>query len=82
MSYVKLMQEDGTTLKDAKHNLVVYKIDYKKLPENDFEYLNLPATEEDLKVNNKRQISGYVYSTKDSFVITSNICSTKLTQNS
>lgn len=82
MSYVKLMQEDGTTLKDAKHSLVVYKLDHKKYLENCMDYFNLPSNEEDLKNNSTRQISGLIYSSKDNFVIASNICSTKLTQNS
>lgn len=82
LSYVKLMQNDGTTLKDAKHNLVVYKIDHKKVTNGNMDYFKLPSTEEDLKFNSKRQSGGYSYSTKDSFIIASNICSTKLTQNS
>lgn len=80
MAYVKLMQDEGTTLKDAKHNLVVYKIDYKKLS-NELDYFNLPSTEDELKTNPKRQSGGYNHSTKDNFLIASNICSTKLTQN-
>lgn len=76
------MQEDGTTLKDAKHSLVVYKLDYKKYLENSMDYFSLPSNEEDLKNNLARNASGLVYSSKDNFIIASNICSTKLTQNS
>lgn len=82
MAYVKLMQEDGTTLKDAIHNLIVYKIDYKKISDTNLDYFNLPSTEEELKTSSKRQLAAYSHSTKESFVISSNICSTKLTQNS
>jgi dedicator of cytokinesis protein 1 len=81
MSYVSLMQENGTTLKDARHNLVVYKIDYKKFDEKGLDYFKLPSIATDVKDNgSKQQIAGLTMS-KDSFVISSNICSTKLTQN-
>lgn len=78
MSYVKLMQENGTTLPDARHNLIVYKIDWKKFDENSLDYMNLPST---MNEKDKYQINGLSVSTKDSFTIASNICSTKLTQN-
>ncbi|CAH1099777.1 unnamed protein product [Psylliodes chrysocephalus] len=83
MCYVKLMEDDGTTLKDAKHNLVVYKIDHKKFDESSLDYFSLPSKMEDVKDNHKEkpQIPGLSMSTKDSFSISSNICSTKLTQN-
>lgn len=80
-SYVRLMQEDGTTLKDAKHKLIVYKIDYKKFNEKSVEYFNLPTFTDELKEGQKPQLAGLSISTKDSFTIASNICSTKLTQN-
>lgn len=83
MSYVKLMQENGTTLPDAKHSLIVYKIDYKKFDENSLDYFKLPSTTNEIKeyAKEKPQVPGLSVSTKDSFSISSNICSTKLTQN-
>ncbi|XP_025835960.1 dedicator of cytokinesis protein 1 [Agrilus planipennis] len=81
LAYVRLMQENGTTLKDQKHNLIVYKIDHKKFVENGTEYFKLPSTVDELENGAKPQVPGLSVSTKDSFVIGSNICSTKLTQN-
>ncbi|CAH1170856.1 unnamed protein product [Phaedon cochleariae] len=83
MCYVKLMQDDGTTLKDAKHNLIVYKIDHKKFDETVLDYFSLPSSLWDLRdnVKEKPQVPGLSMSSKDSFCISSNICSTKLTQN-
>lgn len=81
MSYVRLMQNNGTTLKDSNHNLIVYKIDHKKFNDSGVDYFNLASTVYELRENNKKQHGGLTYSSKDSFVISSNICSTKLTQN-
>ncbi|KAF5292477.1 hypothetical protein FQA39_LY14024 [Lamprigera yunnana] len=81
MAYVKLMQENGTTLRDAKHNLTIYKIDHKRLDEAGVDYFKLPSTVDEIKDHHKPQIAGLSYSTKDSFSISTNICSTKLTQN-
>lgn len=77
------MQENGTTLRDAKHSLIVYKIDYKKFDENSLDYFKLPSTSNEIKeyAKDKLQVPGLSVSTKDSFSISSNICSTKLTQN-
>ncbi|XP_066248093.1 dedicator of cytokinesis protein 1 isoform X1 [Euwallacea similis] len=81
MSYVKLMQENGVTLSDALHNLIVYRIDYKKFDEESLEYIKLPCFTSEMKDNQKPQLAGLTASTKDSFNISTNICSTKLTQN-
>ncbi|CAH2001464.1 unnamed protein product [Acanthoscelides obtectus] len=82
MSYVKLMQDNGTTLKDGKHNLVVYKIDYKKFDENSLDYYKLPSVMSEMENTRERpQVPGLAVSSKDAFTIESNICSTKLTQN-
>lgn len=77
------MQENGTTLPDAKHNLIVYKIDWKKFDANSLEYLKLPSTVEEYKEGalKQQQVAGLSQHTKDSFSVASNICSTKLTQN-
>ncbi|XP_017782334.1 PREDICTED: dedicator of cytokinesis protein 1 isoform X3 [Nicrophorus vespilloides] len=80
MSFVKLLQMDGTTLKDSNHNLLVYKMDHKKFDDNSIDYLDLASTQEETAMCPK-QVNGLMLSTKDSFTISSNICSTKLTQN-
>ncbi|XP_069695131.1 dedicator of cytokinesis protein 1 isoform X3 [Periplaneta americana] len=81
MSYVKLMQENGTTLRDTQHELLVYKIDHKKFEDTDLGYLSLPSTREELTEGQKPQHGGISLSSKDSFTIQTNVCSTKLTQN-
>lgn len=81
MAYVKLMQDNGTTLPDARHQLAVYKLDHKKFDDEGIEYFNLPSTIAETKDSPKRHLGGLTFSTKDSFFISSNICSTKLTQN-
>ena len=48
MSYVKLMQRNGTTLQDKEHELLVFKIDNKKYDENDTSYLKLPSTKDEM----------------------------------
>lgn len=48
MSFVKLMQPNGTTLNDEIHDLLIYRIDNKKFIDNDASYLGLPSTRADL----------------------------------
>ncbi|XP_076651042.1 dedicator of cytokinesis protein myoblast city isoform X1 [Halictus rubicundus] len=84
LSYVKLMQRNGTTLQDTQHELLVYKLDQKKYEDVDTSYLKLPSTRGELvelNVEKKPTIGALSLSTKDSFLIATNICSTKLTQN-
>ncbi|XP_076229498.1 dedicator of cytokinesis protein myoblast city isoform X6 [Nomia melanderi] len=84
LSYVKLMQRNGTTLQDIQHELLVYKLDQKKYEEADISYLKLPSTRSELvelNVEKKPTLGVLTLSTKDSFLIATNICSTKLTQN-
>ncbi|XP_071445315.1 dedicator of cytokinesis protein 1 isoform X2 [Hetaerina americana] len=81
MSFVNLMQADGTTLFDMQHELLVYKVDHKKYDEGDIGYLNLPSLRSKLVDGQKHQINGLTLSVKDYFLIETNICSTKLTQN-
>nr|XP_020668233.1 dedicator of cytokinesis protein 5 [Pogona vitticeps] len=87
MAFVKLMNADGTTLQDGRHNLIVYKGENKKMEDAKF-YLTLPATKEEMEdweiVPAKPQVTNFTpnkESTKDSFQIATLICSTKLTQN-
>ncbi|KAF7990611.1 hypothetical protein HCN44_000416 [Aphidius gifuensis] len=84
MSYVRLMQRNGTTLQNTNHELLVYKIDNKKYDEDDTTYFKLPSTRSDfIELNREKKITlGFLsLSSKDSFFISTNICSTKLTQN-
>uniref|UniRef100_A0A1A8L5Y1 Dedicator of cytokinesis 5 n=1 Tax=Nothobranchius pienaari TaxID=704102 RepID=A0A1A8L5Y1_9TELE len=85
MAFVRLMRGDGTTLKDGKHELIVYKVDVKKV-EDAKVYLTLPATwaeveEKEKQTGKQFHHSGAIPTTKDSFQIAMLTCSTKLTQN-
>ncbi|XP_067326775.1 dedicator of cytokinesis protein 5 isoform X1 [Anolis sagrei] len=87
MSFVKLMNADGTTLRDGKHHLIVYKGENKKMEDAKF-YLTLPSTKVEMEDRDgllaKHPATNFTASkesTKDSFQIATLICSTKLTQN-
>ncbi|XP_057641703.1 dedicator of cytokinesis protein 5 isoform X2 [Chionomys nivalis] len=86
VAFVKLMNTDGTTLRDGRHDLVVYKGDNKKMEDAKY-YLTLPGTkaemeEKELQASkNPSVFTASKDSTKDSFQIATLICSTKLTQN-
>ncbi|XP_015202316.1 dedicator of cytokinesis protein 1 isoform X1 [Lepisosteus oculatus] len=86
LSFVKLMRYDGTTLRDGEHDLIVYKAEAKKLEDSSV-YLNLPATKLELEekgysaTGKSLQGLGSCTISKDSFQISTLVCSTKLTQN-
>jgi hypothetical protein len=63
-----------------KHDFF-FQIDHKKFEDSDVGYLNLPSTRDELMEGQKPQHGGLILSTKDSFTIHTNVCSTKLTQN-
>lgn len=81
LAYVRLMQDNGTTLQHKDHQLIVYKIDHKKYDKDTQScYLNLPSQSFELATNPKPSAGGLTISPKDSFTILTNLCSTKLTQ--
>ncbi|XP_026778719.3 dedicator of cytokinesis protein 4b isoform X1 [Pangasianodon hypophthalmus] len=75
-SFVPLMQEDGRTLPDGTHELIVHKCEENANLQDCARYLNQPSFKTNLSGNNQA-----VKSSKESFWITSFLCSTKLTQN-
>jgi hypothetical protein len=80
ISYLKLQNDNGTTIQQGNHTLVVYKIDYKKYDASACNYLTLPSEQFELLAIPKPQAPGFQLLNKDSFVIDINLCSTKLTQ--
>ncbi|XP_073684048.1 dedicator of cytokinesis protein 1-like [Garra rufa] len=85
LSFVKLMRYDGTTLRDGEHDLIVYKAEAKKLEDSTM-YLSLASTKPEMEERNpssgkNTQNLGSFSISKDSFQISTLVCSTKLTQN-
>ncbi|AWP02340.1 putative dedicator of cytokinesis protein 3-like, partial [Scophthalmus maximus] len=81
-AFTPLMREDGTTLSDESHELYVYKCDENTTFSNHALYLGLPCCREDF--NSCPSIpSSLIFqrSAKETFWISTQLSSTKLTQN-
>uniref|UniRef100_A0A803Y9E0 Dedicator of cytokinesis protein 4 n=1 Tax=Meleagris gallopavo TaxID=9103 RepID=A0A803Y9E0_MELGA len=76
-SFVPLMQENGRTLPDGTHELIVHKCEENANLQDSSRYLKLPFSKGIFLANNSQAVK----TTKESFWITSFLCSTKLTQN-
>ncbi|XP_075869291.1 dedicator of cytokinesis protein 3-like [Nelusetta ayraudi] len=81
-SFSPLMREDGTTLTDDSHELYVYKCEENTSFTNPSLYLSLPCCKDDVS-SSSNVPSGLVFqrSTKEAFWISTQLSSTKLTQN-
>ncbi|KAH0616601.1 hypothetical protein JD844_027836 [Phrynosoma platyrhinos] len=76
-SFVPLMQENGRTLPDGTHELIIHKCEENVSLQDSSRYLKFPFSKGHLLANNHQAVK----TTKESFWITSFLCSTKLTQN-
>ncbi|KAG5273390.1 hypothetical protein AALO_G00150830 [Alosa alosa] len=75
-SFVPLMQENGSILPDRTHELLVHKCEDATYFQDVARYLKLPYSKTNTPGNNQP-----ARNSKESFWITSFLCSTKLTQN-
>lgn len=81
-AFTPLMRDDGTTLSDDVHELYVYKCDENSTFNNHALYLGLPCCKEDFNgCPNIPSSLIFQRSTKESFCISTQLSSTKLTQN-
>uniref|UniRef100_A0A670IL08 Dedicator of cytokinesis 3 n=1 Tax=Podarcis muralis TaxID=64176 RepID=A0A670IL08_PODMU len=81
-AFTPLMRDDGTTLSDDIHELYVYKCDENSTFNNHALYLGLPCCKEDYNgCPNIPSSLIFQRSTKESFAISTQLSSTKLTQN-
>uniref|UniRef100_G1P9M3 Dedicator of cytokinesis 3 n=1 Tax=Myotis lucifugus TaxID=59463 RepID=G1P9M3_MYOLU len=81
-AFSPLMRDDGTTLSDDIHELYVYQCDENSTFNNHALYLGLPCCKEDYNgCPNIPSSLIFQRSTKESFFISTQLSSTKLTQN-
>jgi len=83
-SFLKLVNDDGTVLRDDEYELFLYKLDSHVNFANVGTYMGMPSRQTELIAQQRegKAASGHTRSTKESFSIRTNLCSTKLTQNS
>uniref|UniRef100_A0A674AW66 Dedicator of cytokinesis 3 n=1 Tax=Salmo trutta TaxID=8032 RepID=A0A674AW66_SALTR len=81
-SFTPLMREDGTTLSDESHELYVYKCDENATFSNQGLYLSMPCCKEDFNsCLNLPSTLPFQRNPKETFWVSTQLCSTKLTQN-
>ncbi|XP_053619382.1 dedicator of cytokinesis protein 1 isoform X3 [Plodia interpunctella] len=90
MSYLRLMQKEGTTIPDNTHALAVYKIDMKRATNPDIPVeteaaatcLAMPARRDELPAGSERGLTRGVLALvhRDVLNVSTKLCSTKLTQ--
>ncbi|CAB1315609.1 unnamed protein product, partial [Coregonus sp. 'balchen'] len=81
-AFTPLMREDGTTLSDESHELYVYKCDENATFSNHALYLGLPCCKDDFHgCPNIPSSLIFQRSTKETLWISTQLSSTKLTQN-
>uniref|UniRef100_A0A6Q2WTE7 Dedicator of cytokinesis 3 n=1 Tax=Esox lucius TaxID=8010 RepID=A0A6Q2WTE7_ESOLU len=81
-SFTPLMRDDGTTLSDESHELYVYKCDENTTFSNHALYLGLPCCKDDFNsCTNIPSSLIFQRSTKETLWISTQLSSTKLTQN-
>uniref|UniRef100_A0A8C7GGV2 Dedicator of cytokinesis 3 n=1 Tax=Oncorhynchus kisutch TaxID=8019 RepID=A0A8C7GGV2_ONCKI len=81
-AFTPLMREDGTTLSDESHELYVYKCDENTTFSNQGLYLSMPCCKEDFNsCPNLPSTLPFQRNPKETFWVSTQLCSTKLTQN-
>nr|XP_034837145.1 dedicator of cytokinesis protein 1 [Maniola hyperantus] len=89
LSYLRLMQKEGTTTPDTQHNLAVYKIDHKRASgaadvdtEAAAACLGLPSRRDELPAGCDRGLTRGPLALlhRDCLLVATRLCSTKLTQ--
>ncbi|CAH2059709.1 unnamed protein product, partial [Iphiclides podalirius] len=87
LSYLRLMQREGTTTPDMQHNLCVYKIEHRRAGgEAEAEAagvcLGLPSRRDELPAGAEKGLTRGLLALlpRDSLCVATRLCSTKLTQ--
>ncbi len=81
MAFLRLVNDhDKTAVRDGTHELLVYKIE-KKFEFEGAPYLQLPCPKSNLYHLKQKSSLNLTALPKDSFVVQTTLCSTKLTQN-